>query len=438
MFALLVNQIRSVLRRLTSRKQCKQQTTRSSTVSSCSSSPSSLSSPSAALFTASRHSWLACTPPALLALICQHLQVTDILRLLRCCSNLRLLNDNGAFADGAWSALRLELRLNTELHEWALPCSSCIHDPSTQLYDRYIPLSLWQQALPVLEYTQQQWDIHEHWLQARLAMEQLRAAVVTQQPTTTIVINGEQHVVLSSVTWSALFGWIDKGAPNFRGLFVLTATPHLQHLSILMNVHKTSMAPLSHIFPLVPRLRSLRMEKDSIFDFSTEAAIPTRAILDALPQLTALSLLGFRGTAQELIDIAAHATLEHIHINAYSQYVDEDGLRGCFMFHTDGEEEGAAVMEQGQQQMTTGSGSVEMAAARDDAMARLSLALVRVVCPSQRSVRARLTVAAFLHCEIVLPLELSEDSPGHVTQPSRSVVQQLAMLQLTLRDQLAS
>ena len=341
MITSLIDRFSSILPQ--SNKKRKTNTTRnlSHSFASSSSSSSALASATYSALastsaTSSHRPTLTVTPPAVLALICQHLQVADILRLLRCCSHLRLLNDDDAFSGVAWSAARLELRLNTELHEWALPYHSCIHDPASQLYDRHIPLSLWQQARPVLVYTQQQWHNTAFGSHAQ-SEERLRMALAIEQPTRTIRVGDEQNVVLNSVSWSNLFGLISRGAPCFRGRFVLTATPHLQHLHVVLDVDRSPRLRLQDIVTLVPRLRSLHVEKNT-FDSLEPAAIPTRAILDALPLLTQLSLVGFYLTAQEWVDIAAHVTLEHIHLHTqHAQQRDEDGLRGSCTFHTDGE-----------------------------------------------------------------------------------------------------
>ena len=100
---------------------------------------------------ASRYSSLANTPPPVLALICQHLQVPDLLRLLRCCSTLhRLIATDASFSSAAWSAARLRLRLHQRLHEWTLPYRGCVCN------EWLSPLALLQQAVPVIQYTLEQ------------------------------------------------------------------------------------------------------------------------------------------------------------------------------------------------------------------------------------------------------------------------------------------
>ena len=103
-------------------------------------------------------SCLLTTPHAVLSLICRHLDVVDLLRLLRSSSHLHRLDASDgetAFSSVAWSEAWLGLMLNQRLHEWLIPRHSCVVAPDV---DRvYIPLSLWQQAVPVMHYTLKQW-----------------------------------------------------------------------------------------------------------------------------------------------------------------------------------------------------------------------------------------------------------------------------------------
>ena len=190
--------------------------------------------------------------------------------------------------------------------------------------DRHIPLSLWQQARPVMEYTVQQWQRTTGWWQA-YSSERLKAALNSKQPNITIISvksqqqhlffdEDEHHVVLSDLSWWDLSVEVSR-APFFRHRFVLSATPHLQHLSVAVNMYCTPLSASSH----------------TSLDCGDRIMIPDHTILAQLPHLTALSCLSIQLTTQTLIDIAAHATLEHIHL-------DDMGLRGCAAFHTDGEE----------------------------------------------------------------------------------------------------
>ena len=267
-------------------------------------SDSTLSSSYAATTCDSSSQLLTALPPVLLALICQYLPVAELLCLLRCCSHLRTLNTSDAtFSSAAWSSARLHLALTKQLHDWTLPLDSCIQ--GTGRYARHIPLSLWQQAVPVIEYTVQHW----------YASEGLKAALHGKQPATKIVVKGEQHVVLSKLSWGVLNGLIPQPARCFRSRFVLAATPHLQHLSLAMGAFIVYETPLSDIVCRVPRLRSLRVERNRVDrDNSALIILPNHTVLAHLPHLTALSCASVHLSAQTLIDIAAHATLEHIHL----------------------------------------------------------------------------------------------------------------------------
>ena len=388
---------------------------------------------------------LTALPPVLLALICHYLSLADLLRLLRCCCELRVLNASDAsFSSAVWCSVVLHLRLDRLPHEWALPYDSCIHDPSTDT--RHIPLSLWQQAVPVMEHTFPRWG-QSAWSKRNDVWQQGMTALTTKQPTTTIRVDGEKHVVLSKLTWDMLRNKVPRGFPCYRNRFVLSATPHLQHLHILLDASKTLPLPLLDIVALVPRLRSLQVEmaEPSLhYVYSEQIITPNHAVLSQLPHLTHLTCMALHLTTVELIDIAAHATLEHIHLH---------GAGPKQAFHSDGEEQeqehtedraGAERSQGAGGKSTDVDGGAEDAATatarqllcRERDMARLSLALVRVT-PTRRSIRARLELAEFLQNELsqqgerdrVLCRQQFSTSLQHCRQ-------QVDLLQSTLRSQL--
>lgn len=82
---------------------------------------------------------LTATPPAVLALVCQHLPAQQILRLLRCCASLRRLADrDAAFTSVAWRRSQLTLDLRQPTVQWVLPSALCIRGK----WDTLIPLWL--------------------------------------------------------------------------------------------------------------------------------------------------------------------------------------------------------------------------------------------------------------------------------------------------------
>ena len=279
---------------------------------------------------------LATTPLAVLSLVCQHLQVADILRLLRCTLALQGLSSaDASFSSAAWSEARLDLFIHQRLHEWTLPYERCVHDITRV---SYVPLTLWQQALPMLQYTVQRWK-QEHVTahsgeyedgSESSGDELVLAAVLTgEQRTKTVRVRGEEHVVLSQLSWGKLDEIVPWRVPCYRSRFVLTAVPHLQHLHLAIDANSIRPPPpVSETFALVPRLRSLRLrETDSEHDDTDECMLPIRDMLAALPRLTFLHCEWLRLSEQDKADIADHATLKRITLNPDSgaSYFDMSG-----------------------------------------------------------------------------------------------------------------
>ena len=367
----------------------------------------------------------------LLPIICQHLPLSELLHLLRSCRHLRLLNgEDATFSGVAWSAVKLELLVHEWLQYWTLPYDSCINDPHNPRAFSRIPLSLWQQAVPVIEYTLQQWG--DKYASQVGSLERLQTTLRSKQPTTTLRIAGENHVVLSQLSHNSVYGAISRGFPCFRSRFVLTATPHLQHLHIKLNAYRISTSPLSDAVQYVPQLRSLHIENRGYFVGTGQPDAPSHAILAQLPHLTALTCVDLHINTQQLIDIAAHATLEHIHI---------DSCEAIPAFHTDGESVEQSESEERAERVTAShdSGATDYAAAADEAsheldpherdIRQLSLALTRVT-PTRRSIVARLELAHSLHIAV-------HREKLDISTEQQRLRKQVAVLQSTLRRQLA-
>ena len=188
--------------------------------------------------------------------------------------------EDAAFNAVAWSSAKFKLVLDKRVNEWTLPYDSCVDvsslernsqlarwqqaDPvmlgqsehfrrlvecgfiTSEDYDeepeeepradRHIPLSMWQQALPILRYTLEQWERDEVTKRVKWPMKgwakQLKAALTFEQPTTTIRVGEGDCVVLSELSWGKLDKLVPLEAPCFRTHFVLSGVPYLQHLAL--------------------------------------------------------------------------------------------------------------------------------------------------------------------------------------------------------------
>ena len=398
--------------------------------------------------------------------------MVDLLRLLRCCSTLRRLTGESALfnASVAWSAAPLELQLGRWV-DFALPRSTCVDG------DR-IPLSMWQHALPVMQYTVEQWERSMAGHQADWEIERvaaMKAAVANEQPTTTVRVGEQECVVLSELTWSQLvehkWTW---GPPCYRHLFVLSALPHLQHLHLAINPWDAKPKSTEcDLFSLVPHLRSLHLEQCQYHYGNPEYAfVPIRDTLALLPKLTTLYGTALHVSIQDLIDMAAHATLEHIRLDGvYAQERDEPWLgydASCsgpgFAFDSadsthstqhqsrDTEQDGAAdgggaVDEQEHAVVTADAAAVECERRGHEveyakSIQRLRSALNRLQ-PTQRSVVARLALADFLHQNMQQPRQLDDPASmqwnwKYSSDEVRHLRHQIAVLRSTFYRQLSS
>ena len=275
----------------------------------------------------------------------------------------------------------------------------------------------------------------------------MKAALAAQQPTTTVREGGREYVVLSELSLSSVNAMLPPGrVPSYLSRFVLTATPYLQHLDIVTRGDTVVPPPVADTFSLVPRLRSLRLSQLNHFRTDlTDGTFCMRDMLTPLPSLVALRCMKMPLGVQDLIDIAAHATLGNIHVfTRKASTVDKAWLPDGFDFHTDGKEEEAdeeGEAERASDETMADSGDEKDSQASEPAdrdartidMQRLPVALTRVT-PSTRSILARLALTNFLH-RALLP-------PEHPLSVQRSITlqrhyqQQVALLRSTLRQQL--
>ena len=135
----------------------------------------------------------------------------------------------GAFSKAVWASARLLLRHDRSLLSVALPESQCVRSRNGKF--SLIPLSLWQQAAPVLQCTAEQDTRRERY---RMRM-QLMTLLETQQPTERCPVADGSLVVLSQLTWNRLHDLMSWLGTCTHQRFVLQATPLLQHLHLVLR-----------------------------------------------------------------------------------------------------------------------------------------------------------------------------------------------------------
>ena len=288
-----------------------------------------------------------------------------------------------------------------------------------------IPLSVWQQALPAMQYTVGQWPPwcrYEGGGCDKVAMSAMRAAANNEQPTTAVRVGEQECAVLSRLTRRAL----DKSFPCgvrascYRHLFVVGAVPHLQHLHLIIDPHDITPPPASEMFSLVPHLRSLHLEQLKRIDtHPAPSVMPIRATLALLPQLTALHCTALRLSMEDLIDMAAHPTVEHIRLqrivphwhdlellrahkrdrrSAYDFEFDSADSIHSFLKHPLKRAAAAAATTAASDTSRAGAtfyrNGQHVSCAEDNRLLHSALTHGQ---PSQRSITARLALANFLH-----------------------------------------
>ena len=395
-------------------------------------------------------SFLTSTPRAVLGSICQYLRVVDLLRLFRSCSTLhRLAAGYPSFSRVAWSEARLHLALDLRVHEWAVRDERCVDGG-------WIPVEVWQQAVPIMLHTVEQWDTGGYeWLESVEKMR-LRAALTAEPPTKSIQVGTEERIVLSQLSWDELNRIVPRGGPCFRSRLVLSATPQLRHLSVTIDPTAISPPPAADLVSFVPNLRSLSLTQ--WFHEPQHRLAHIRDTLTLLPNLRRFDCAGLL-RLQDMIDMAAHATLESISVDANGATGIQDDWDGWgFDFNVNGTEGGAqegdaaeesnGEMEEPQaaaagDELSTDTLTAAQHSELDDCAENvrwLQSALVRVL-PSRRSVTMRLALANFLHRQLqgehIRAVFEEIDFYGNPLLMLRHFQMQIALLRSTLRSQLA-
>ncbi len=253
---------------------------------------------------------LTILPSSLLAVVCQALSIVELLCLLRCCSSLRSVHTvNDAFGRVAWSGRRLSLVLNKRLFEWTLP--------NATLVNRCVPLAVWQAALPALQYSLQRWSDNKFdKLCGSMRVNPLQPP--SPQQLTTLMQPSGQIVVRNDLTRVTLAtgGSVVPRACCYRAHFIFLALPCLQHLHLKIMDDIVTTPPFGDLFSLIPQLRSLHLAQYRSDWTDTSRFIGSiRDMLSVLPCLTSLRCEGRPLGMQDLIDIAAHCTLERIELS---------------------------------------------------------------------------------------------------------------------------
>ena len=219
------------------------------------------------------------------------------------------------------------------LQQWLLPEEQCVQCGES---DFLIPLSLWLAALPVLLYVASDAPLPNR----SVLRERLAPLVREPMPPRWILARRDERgrwkavedgnakespsvkrlLVPRGVHW----WWLKKevlplcGFVEVRCRLILQVCPHLQHLHVLVDMRRYEMLSRVEGFALVPRLRSLRLERARLDAKSDTGGRQFNLLwmVHVLPCLTSLSLVNFGNIrVSELLAFASHSTLEQLHID---------------------------------------------------------------------------------------------------------------------------
>ena len=430
-------------------------------------------------------------PPPLLALVASHLPLGSLLRLQRCSSTHHRLRTDDAYMSVAWRWAVLRLSLTQRLYQWTLPYRQCVEciDDSDQPF--FIPVSVWQAAMPVFRAVLAKADERDG------RYKRLRELLNRPQPTRWILVRRVEGGWLRSVEddntvesadlqrvevlsgidrqrmtlwWEIVFR--DCEAEVRCGL-VLKVCPYLHHLDVEADSYLYGRLRHADSFALLPRLRSLCLTQRSSNDTSDTTArvrpvdmgqsaqdkpIDFRVMLSSLPHLTSLRCMGLvRLHFDDVLALASHSTLDELHIVTHREQTIRQMWNGVDMcFHSaeeqkqqeavtfDGDigaesdeaEEATLVDHASEQLANSRSGSVTWEHARMEAeMERIRAAVTRTQ-PTLRSCQVRLALADWLH-RWLLRRQLEEKEPYYSEHRQNLFRLPIALLRCTLRQQLS-
>ena len=242
----------------------------------------------------------------------------------------------------------------------------------------------------------------------------LMGALTAEQPTITLWVRRgeelEECTVLDLLTMREVDEIVEH-LPCFSTDFALAATPQLQHLHLQIGTVLPA-RPITDMFTLVPRLRSLHIDATntnwSIKRPTPNSIVCIRDMLAALSSLAQLHCTNLLLDMQDLIDIAAHATLEDIALNPLSDDIHAQYALGHSIdFNSDDSTDDdtnqaadSSTTDDVEMNHAAVNGSSKEAEQHKRDMERLPIALTRVP-PSYRSVRARLSLANFIRRQLL-------------------------------------
>ena len=258
----------------------------------------------------------------------------------------------------------------------------------------------------------------------------LMEGLTIEQPTITLWVRRgeelEECTVLDLLTMREVDEIVEH-LPCFSTDFALAATPQLQHLHLQIGTVLPA-RPITDMFTLVPRLRSLHIDATntnwSIKRPTPNSIVCIRDMLAALSSLAQLHCTNLLLDMQDLIDIAAHATLEDVALNPLSDDIHAQyGLGHSINFNSneskDDDEKQAvsshrASMHGVEMQDAAANGPSKEVEQHKRDMEWLSIALTRVP-PSHRSISVPLALANFTHRQLP-PKDTDTDQPCNVPQ----------------------
>ncbi len=190
---------------------------------------------------------------------------------------------------------------------------------------------------------------------------------------------------------------------------ILCCTPHLQRLSLSIDLFHYNMLAVSASISLVPNLRKLTVNLWDSDETTTQATqdsiLPFDEALDALPQLGDFCYTGIQVGIADLLRVAAHSTLETIIIECEHNVdrADAEWLGHSFIFnfalagdkgsasHNESEEADAEEEDEGKAEATRNEEDLKADAEAIAADQRLATALTRTQ-PTLLSVQTRLAL----------------------------------------------
>ena len=418
-------------------------------------------------------------PLDLLAQVASHLPVAALLVLQRASHTQAALRADESYMAEAWSSAKVALDVGSKLPGWTLPLRQCVHSGQQQL----IPVHVWRAALPALQAAVAKRQDDDKDERRRQQHQQLRQWVEQPHPTRLVYVKRNDKNELCVVEDASaqpsgdaqgveVLSDIDRKAmwdctPQYRDVevrcrLVLRACPYLQQFVLAINTAAHVEPSHEDTFALLPQLRSLdlilrqpsQQESELLIE---EPPVDFERLLDSLPRLTSLRCYDIFLGVSDLLDIAAHSTLEELFLKAAGKQLSDASWIGEYIAFPIAESRDELELQQAAAGATmsgglgveeaapvTGSGSAidgdtsidrEQGPAwtRDD-VRRMQAALTRTQ-PTRRSCKMRLALADWLHRRLRRS-GLHTDADDHPAWLLRHYRSQVELLRSMLRRQL--